>query len=84
MHESANLFENFIQRFYLKYGKLQIDGFHGVQRVTQSVSPRKRMAGLMGNINNGKPRSIGIGLNRSKDSSRINSSFTVKEGGSLL
>lgn len=29
MNESENLFEKFITRFYVKFGKLQIRGFHG-------------------------------------------------------
>jgi hypothetical protein len=29
MNESNNMFEEFVKRFYLKYDKLQIEGFHG-------------------------------------------------------
>jgi len=29
MAESGNIFENFIANFYVKFGKLQIRGFHG-------------------------------------------------------
>ena len=49
MKESNNMFEVFIQKFYLKFGKLQIDGFHNkasvksnIGRVYNSVSPQKR------------------------------------------
>jgi hypothetical protein len=62
MSESGNLFENFIHRFYLKYEKLQIEGFHGISqamnRMHKSVSPSKRMAGLFG-INKSKVRGMG-------------------------
>ena len=29
MAESGNIFENFISNFYVKFGRLQIRGFHG-------------------------------------------------------
>ena len=50
MAESGNIFENFIDNFYVKFGKLQIKGFHGKgQTITfhskpfnRTVDPRKR------------------------------------------
>lgn len=49
MAESGNIFENFIDTFYVKFGKLQIKGFHGkAQTITfhpafsRSVDPRRR------------------------------------------
>jgi len=45
MAENNNKFESFIQRFYIKYDKLQIEGFHGKLggRAIRSVSPNKKM-----------------------------------------
>lgn len=28
MSESNNMFEEFVKRFYIRFGKLQIEGFH--------------------------------------------------------
>jgi len=28
MSDNANMFENFIRQFYIKFGKLQIQGYH--------------------------------------------------------
>ena len=44
MAENGNRFEEFIRRFFIKYGKLQIDGFHGKPggRANRSVSPSRR------------------------------------------
>jgi len=28
MNDNANMFENFIRQFYIKFGKLQIQGYH--------------------------------------------------------
>ena len=44
MSECGNVFENFIQTFYIKFGKLQIKGFHGKQetfKITKTASPRR-------------------------------------------
>jgi hypothetical protein len=51
MNDSNNMFEELVKRFYLKYDKLQIDGFHGISsnnnnRQYRSVSPTKRNANL--------------------------------------
>ena len=48
LNESGNIFENFISRFYIKFGKLQIKGFHGkaaLERTNRTVSPRRAWAG---------------------------------------
>ena len=45
MNESDNMFEQFIRRFYLKFGRLQIEGFHNKSvntRTYSSVSPLKK------------------------------------------
>ena len=43
MAECGNVFENFIQTFYVKFNKLQISGFHGkvnnIPRSSRTVSP---------------------------------------------
>ena len=42
MSECDNIFENLIQNFFIKFGKLQIKGFHGKTetfRVNRTVSP---------------------------------------------
>ena len=45
MCESGNMFEEFIKRFYIKYDKLQIEGFHNKNSKSyRSVSPTKRKA----------------------------------------
>ena len=31
MTESLNMFEELVKKFHIKYGKLQIQGFHGLQ-----------------------------------------------------
>ena len=44
MAECGNIFENFIANFYVKFGKLQIKGFHGkvsVPNFSRTVSPGK-------------------------------------------
>ena len=56
MSECGNIFENFIANFYVKFGKLQIMGFHGktaMQHAHRTVSPAKQR--MMSNIrgNNG-------------------------------
>ena len=53
MAESGNIFENFIANFYVKFGKLQIKGFHGKGGVpafsnNRTVSPGKQR--MMSNI----------------------------------
>lgn len=53
MAESGNIFENFIANFYVKFGKLQIRGFHGkgnmpAFRDNRTVSPGKQR--MMSNI----------------------------------
>jgi len=47
MSECGNVFENFIANFYVKFGKLQIRGFHGKIGVPsfnnhRTVSPTKQ------------------------------------------
>ena len=47
MAECGNIFENFIANFYVKFGKLQIRGFHGKSSVptfasNRTVSPGKQ------------------------------------------
>lgn len=47
MSESGNIFENFIASFYVKFGKLQIRGFHGKGGLpdfnsNRTVSPGKQ------------------------------------------
>ena len=47
MSECNNLFEEFVKRFYIKYDKLQIEGFHCIaSRTHRSVSPTKKMQNL--------------------------------------
>ena len=52
MAESGNVFENFISNFYVKFGKLQIRGFHGKGGVptfnNRTVSPGKQR--MMSNL----------------------------------
>ena len=56
MAECGNIFENFIANFYVKFGKLQIRGFHGKGQVpafrdNRTVSPGKQrmMSNIRGN-----------------------------------
>lgn len=45
MTESNNMFEDLIKRFHIKFGKLQISGYHGLAadpRRNRTVSPRSR------------------------------------------
>ena len=47
MSECGNVFENFIANFYVKFGKLQISGFHGKKSGPainnhRTVSPTKQ------------------------------------------
>ena len=49
MTESSNMFEELIKKFHIKYGKLQISGYHGLAkdpRRTRTVSPSSRFGGL--------------------------------------
>ena len=53
MAECGNIFENFIANFYVKFGKLQITGFHGklaIPTINRTVSPNKQrmMSGMRG------------------------------------
>ena len=51
MAESGNVFENFIANFYVKFGKLQIKGFHGkagLPTSNRTVSPGKQR--MMSNV----------------------------------
>lgn len=53
MAESGNVFENFIANFYVKFGKLQIKGFHGKSGIPsfgggRTVSPGKQR--MMSNV----------------------------------
>lgn len=53
MAESGNVFENFIANFYVKFGKLQIRGFHGKSGLpsfnnNRTVSPGKQR--MMSNV----------------------------------
>lgn len=59
MSESGNMFEEFVKRFYIRYGKLLIDGFHNKNslnnysliqtnsRMIKSVSPTKQRRNLI-------------------------------------
>lgn len=59
MSECGNIFENFIANFYVKFGKLQIKGFHGKGTIpafnkdNRTVSPGKQrmMSNMRGGIN---------------------------------
>lgn len=46
MTDCNNMFEEFVKRFYIRYGKLQIEGFHNLNynplRNVKSVSPQRR------------------------------------------
>lgn len=45
MSENDNMFEEFVKRLYLKFDKLQIEGYHGLSsnlRKHRSVSPSKK------------------------------------------
>jgi len=46
MNEADNLFENFIEKLYLKFGRIQINGFHN--RNARTVNPRSRQQALSG------------------------------------
>lgn len=37
MNDNGNLFENFIRNFYIKFGKLQIKGYHSLYGSNKSV-----------------------------------------------
>lgn len=57
MSECGNIFENFIANFYVKFGKLQIRGFHGKGGVptfnnNRTVSPGKQrnMSSIRGGV----------------------------------
>ncbi|CDW80981.1 UNKNOWN [Stylonychia lemnae] len=69
MSESNNMFEEFVKRFYLRYGKLQIDGFHTKpanpnsskilrddSRQIKSVSPIRNRGSSQQSIFNVNPR----------------------------
>lgn len=54
MVESNNMFENLIQKFKIVFGKLQIEGYHGVAqdpRRHKTVSPTRSFANKNLNIN---------------------------------
>ena len=62
MSECGNIFENFIANFYVKFGKLQIRGFHGkggvpAFRDNRTVSPGKQRN--MSNIRGGPEGAYG-------------------------
>jgi len=46
MNESDNLFENFVSKLYIKFGRVQINGYHN--RAAKTVNPRSRQQHLMG------------------------------------
>ena len=49
MTESNNMFEDLIKRFHIKYGKLQISGYHGLAadpRRNRTVSPHSRFGAV--------------------------------------
>lgn len=51
MNENGNIFENFVKQFYVKFGKLQIDGYHGKGgfRNHKSVQPRVGVTSIVPN-----------------------------------
>ena len=62
MSECGNIFENFIANFYVKFGKLQIRGFHNKGGVpsfnnNRTVSPGKQRN--MSNIRGGPESAYG-------------------------
>lgn len=62
MAECGNIFENFIGNFYVKFGKLQIRGFHGKGQVpafrdNRTVSPGKQR--MMSNIRGAETNNYG-------------------------
>jgi hypothetical protein len=42
MNDCGNLFENFIKQFYIKFGKLQIQGYHNKTNRNMTVNPDSR------------------------------------------
>jgi hypothetical protein len=56
MNENNNLFENLVQQFSIKFGRLQITGYHGRPRIN-SREPRPDSIRLNDNIM-GKPKPI--------------------------
>lgn len=54
MSDSNNMFEEFVKRFYIRFGKLQVEGFHhnsiNNHRTFRSVSPTKKYSSLF-NVN---------------------------------
>jgi hypothetical protein len=59
MSDCNNSFDLFIQKFYIRYGKLLIEGFHNKaitqSRIIKSVSPTHRQR-LNNNLFNVNPR----------------------------
>lgn len=53
MSDSDNMFEELVKKFHLKYGKLQIQGYHGPAidpRKIKSVSPGSFRFGTNSNL----------------------------------
>ena len=53
MNDCNNMFEDLVKKFYIKFNKLQIDGFHSLSaRPYRSVSPSKRNAAMFNVVQN--------------------------------
>ena len=53
MSDSDNMFEELVKKFHIKYGKLQIQGYHGLAidpRKIKSVSPASFRFGAHSNL----------------------------------
>jgi len=62
MSDSENMFEELVKKFHIKYGRLQIQGYHGLAqdpRKMKSVSPASfsRFVGAHSNLRKQQQRS---------------------------
>ena len=48
LQDNNNRFENFVSQFYIKFNRLQINGYHGKSSSTRSVQPEFRRPPLLG------------------------------------
>jgi hypothetical protein len=48
MNDNGNLFENFIRNFYIKFGKLQILGYHSKSTLNRSVPVTNKRPPVLG------------------------------------
>ena len=57
MNDCGNLFENFIQKFFIKFGRLQIQGYHNRNNRNMTVNPDQRRSDEVGRFSGSQTRS---------------------------